>query len=154
MLPLSYLKYKQKIPVLYNKVINFSKKVYIYKKRGTGTALSGGKTQNRDIAAGSGRAIRKGWVAFMEKYYGVAMIAVICVLILFIGAMKQKAEILTTFVLRAFAGAVGIYAVNGMLKSQGLEVVPGVNPVTVLTVGTLGISGFALIYAILFYRLL
>ena len=53
-----------------------------------------------------------------------------------------------------FAGAVGIYAVNGMLKSQGLEVVPGVNPVTVLTVGTLGISGFALIYAILFYRLL
>lgn len=90
----------------------------------------------------------------MEKYYGVAMIAVICVLILFIGAMKQKAEILTTFVLRAFAGSVGIYAVNGMLKSQGLEVVPGVNPVTVLTVGTLGISGFALIYAILFYRLL
>ena len=87
----------------------------------------------------------------MEKYYGVAMIAVICVLILFIGAMKQKAEILTTFVLRAFAGAVGIYAVNGMLKSQGLEVVPGVNPVTGLTVGTLGISGFALIYAIPYF---
>ncbi len=90
----------------------------------------------------------------MEKYYGAAMIAVICVLILFIGAMKQKAEALTTFVLRAFAGAVGIYAVNEILRGQGFSVLPGVNPVTVLTVGSLGISGFALIYAILIYHLL
>lgn len=35
-LPLSYFKYKQKIPALYEKVINFSKKVYIYKNTGTG----------------------------------------------------------------------------------------------------------------------
>lgn len=93
-------------------------------------------------------------MTFMEKYYGAAMIAVICVLILFIGAMKQKAEALTTFVLRAFAGAVGIYAVNEILRGQGFSVLPGVNPVTVLTVGSLGISGFALIYAILIYHLL
>ncbi len=90
----------------------------------------------------------------MEKYYGVAAIAVICVLILFMGAMKQKAEALTTFVLRSFAGAVGICFVNEILKNQGISSVPGVNPVTVLTIGSLGISGFALIYAILFYRLL
>lgn len=93
-------------------------------------------------------------MSVMEKYYGVAMIAVVCVLILFIGAMKQKAEALTTFVLRGFAGAVGIYMVNGILKSQGVSVVPGVNPLTVLTVGSLGICGFALIYAIFLYRLL
>ena len=90
----------------------------------------------------------------MEKYYGVAAIAVICVLILFMGAMKQKAEALTTFVLRSFAGAVGICFVNEILKNQGISAVPGVNPVTVLTIGSLGISGFALIYAIVFYRLL
>lgn len=90
----------------------------------------------------------------MENYYGVAAIAVICVLILFMGAMKQKAEVLTTFVLRSFAGAAGIYIVNEILKSQGITTMPGVNPVTVLTVGSLGISGFALIYGILFYRLL
>lgn len=90
----------------------------------------------------------------MEKYYGVGAIAVICVLILFLGMMKQKAQALTTFILRAFAGAVGIYVVNGILVSQGAPMVPGINPVTVLTVGSLGISGFALIYAILVYRLL
>ncbi len=90
----------------------------------------------------------------MESYYGVAAIAVICVLILFLGAMKQKAEVLTTFVLRSFAGVVGICIVNEILKNQGITMAPGVNPVTVLTVGSLGISGFVLIYAILFYRLL
>ena len=55
---------------------------------------------------------------------------------------------------RGFVGAVGICAVNEILKNQGIDVAAGINPVTVLTVGTLGISGFALIYGILFYRLL
>ncbi|TGY96085.1 transcriptional regulator [Petralouisia muris] len=90
----------------------------------------------------------------MEKYYGAIAIAVLCVLILFIGAMKQKSEALTTFVLRGFVGAVGICVVNEILKSQGVTVAAGINPVTVLTIATLGISGFALIYGILFYHLL
>ena len=91
---------------------------------------------------------------FMEKYYGAIVIAALCVLILFIGAVKQKAEALTTFVLRGFVASAGICAVNEILKNQGIHVAAGINPVTVLTLGTLGISGFALIYGILFYRLL
>ena len=84
----------------------------------------------------------------MEGYYGVGAIAVICVLILFMGMMKQKTQAFTTFILRAFVGAIGIYAVNGILLSKGAAMVPGINPVTVLTVGSLGISGLGLLYGI------
>lgn len=90
----------------------------------------------------------------MENYYGVIAIAIICALVLLMGTMKQKTGIISTFVLRGFVGAVGICVVNEILREQGINVTPGVNPVTVLTVGLLGISGFGLIYGILFYRLL
>lgn len=91
----------------------------------------------------------------MEAYYGVAAIAGICLLVLLMGMLKQKAAgVLVAFVLRVFAGAVGICVVNEVLESQGIAVAAGINPVSLLTVGTLGISGFALIYGILFYHLL
>ena len=91
----------------------------------------------------------------MEAYYGVAAIAGICVVVLIMGMLKQKsAGLAVAFVLRALAGAAGICIVNEALESQGIAVAAGINPVSLLTVGTLGISGFALIYGILFYRLL
>lgn len=90
----------------------------------------------------------------MEKYYGIAAIAGICVLVLFMGMMKQKARVVSVFVLRSFVGAAAICGMNEILKSQGIPVAAGVNPVSILTIGSLGISGFALIYGILFYRLL
>ncbi|MCI9060438.1 MAG: hypothetical protein HFH52_11835 [Lachnospiraceae bacterium] len=48
----------------------------------------------------------------------------------------------------------GIYFCNLFLAKQHISVSVGLNPASLLTVGTLGISGFALIYGILFYRLL
>lgn len=92
----------------------------------------------------------------MENYYGIIAIAIICVLVLLMGTMKQKsrAGVISTVILRGFVGAVGICIVNEILREQGMTALPGVNPVTVLTIGTLGISGFGLIYGILFYRLL
>lgn len=90
----------------------------------------------------------------MEKYYGVAAIAGICVVILFMGIMKQKAAALSAFVLRAFVGAVGICMMNSILASQGIEVAAGINPLSILTIGSLGISGFVLLYGILLYRFL
>ena len=90
----------------------------------------------------------------MENYYGIAAMGVFWVVVVLMGNMKQKTGMISTFVLRAFAGALGICVVNEILKSQGIAVAPGVNPATVLTVGTLGISGFALIYGLFFYRLL
>ena len=90
----------------------------------------------------------------MENYYGITAIAGICVVVLLMGMMKQKAGWISAFILRCAAGTVGICVVNSLLESLGISVAAGVNPVNVLTIGTLGIGGFGLVYGILFYSLL
>ncbi len=90
----------------------------------------------------------------MEIYYGIASIVGICVLVLLMGMMKQKSGWISVFILRCAGGAVGICAVNAALESLGVSVAAGINPVNILTIGTLGISGFGLVYAILFYQFL
>lgn len=86
--------------------------------------------------------------------YGVIAIVAICVLVLVIGALKQKSRVLFQFVARVMLGSVGIYFFNKFLKMQEIPVAAGLNPVNLLTLGTLGISGFALVYGILFYKFL
>lgn len=90
----------------------------------------------------------------MEIYYGIGAIAGICILVLLMGSMKQKGGWVSAFILRSVAGVVGICIVNTLLGSLGISVAAGINPVNVLTIGTLGISGFGLVYAILFYQFL
>lgn len=90
----------------------------------------------------------------MEKYYGIGAILGICLFILFIGIMKQKAKVAAAFFSRGIVGTAAILGANAVLKSQGIAVAVGVNPLSVLTVASLGISGFVLLYGILFYRFL
>lgn len=90
----------------------------------------------------------------MEMYYGIGAIAGICVLVLLMGAVKQKTEWLFVFLLRTVAGTVGICTVNSLLRAQGLAVAAGINPASILTIGILGICGFALVYGIILYQLL
>lgn len=51
-------------------------------------------------------------------------------------------------------GCVGIILLNDFLQQKGIPVAAGLNPLNILTVTSLGGGGFALIYGILFYRLL
>ena len=90
----------------------------------------------------------------MELYYGMGAIIGVCLLVLLMGMVKQKSGRIAVFILRSAGGAVGICVVNSILESQGIAVAAGINPVSILTIGTLGISGLALIYGILFYRFL
>ena len=90
----------------------------------------------------------------MDQEYGMIAIAGICLVVLFMGVMKKKARAAATFLSRAAVGIVGISIVNQVLVSQGIAVAVGVNPVSTLTIATLGISGFALLYAIMFYQTL
>lgn len=90
----------------------------------------------------------------MENYFGIAAIAGICVVVLLMGMMKQKAGWISAFILRCAVGMVGICVVNALLERLGISVAVGINPVNVLTIGTLGIGGFGLVYGILFYKLL
>ncbi|MEY8235428.1 pro-sigmaK processing inhibitor BofA family protein [Lachnospiraceae bacterium 66-29] len=90
----------------------------------------------------------------MELYYGMGAIIGVCLLVLLMGTIKQKSAKIAVFIFRSAGGAVGICVINSILESQGIAVAAGINPVSILTIGTLGISGFALIYGILFYRFL
>lgn len=84
--------------------------------------------------------------------YGGIAIVIICVFILFIGVLKQKAQFIFDFAMRGILGVVGIHFVNEFLKMQGFDVMVGINLISFLTVGTLGISGLALLYGIMFYK--
>lgn len=52
------------------------------------------------------------------------------------------------FLLRMVFGAVGIQVINAVLISQNISVFVGLNLLTLLTVGSLGISGLGLLYGI------
>ena len=78
----------------------------------------------------------------------------ICVLVLLIGVLKQKAAIVLNLIVRVVVGCGGIILLNDFLQKQGIPVAAGLNPLNLLTIGSLGTSGFALIYGILFYTLL
>jgi len=84
--------------------------------------------------------------------YGVIAIIVICVFILFIGILKQKVQFVFNFVVRGILGLTTLYFCNGLLKMQGISIGVGINPISFLTIGSLGISGVALLYGILLYK--
>lgn len=52
------------------------------------------------------------------------------------------------FLLRMVFGAIGIQILNGILLSQNISVAVGLNFLTLLTAGSLGISGVGLLYGI------
>lgn len=86
--------------------------------------------------------------------YGAAAIVAICVIILVIGVLKQKARLVFNFLARSVIGLVCIYFCNDFLKLQGFELTVGINPISFLTTGALGFSGVALLYGIMFYQTL
>ncbi len=88
-----------------------------------------------------------------EKTAFLIMIG-ICALVLMIGLLKQKAVLALNVLVRIVVGCVGIIFLNDFLRQQGIPVAAGLNPLNLLTIGSLGTSGFALIYGILFYSLL
>ena len=86
--------------------------------------------------------------------YGVIAIVAICILVLGIGVLKQKFKIMFHFLIRAVVGLIAIYFCNLFLEMQGISVAVGINPISFLTVGTLGFCGFALLYGVMLYEIL
>ncbi len=78
----------------------------------------------------------------------------ICALVLLIGLLKRKAEMLLNIIVRIIVGCVAMIFFNDFLQQQGIPISAGLNPLNILTIGSLGTGGFALIYGILFYSLL
>lgn len=90
----------------------------------------------------------------MEFLSGAIIIAVVFFLVILIVLAKKKAEFVINFVLRGIVGTTVIYFVNEVLLYYGLSYAIGINPITVLTSGTLGFPGVLLLYGINLYKIL
>lgn len=75
----------------------------------------------------------------------------ICSVFIAISLIKRKPERIVNFALRAFLGTAGICLLDFFLKSKGYEINVGVNTVTILTNGLLGLPGFILLYGLAIY---
>lgn len=90
----------------------------------------------------------------MDIQTGAYMIIFMCVLILCIAALRRKAEFVINILLRSVTGTAVIYFVNQILTTQHIQTMVGVNPISVLTSGILGLPGVALLYGIHFFQFL
>lgn len=90
----------------------------------------------------------------MNDMVAMSLMGGSCVLVLLIAALKRKAQSLLNFLVRTILGAVGIFFINQMLAKQGIMLAVGLNPITLLTTGTLGFGGLALLYGISAFKFL
>ena len=90
----------------------------------------------------------------MERMYGIAAITSVCILVILIGVLKKNAEVLLNFAARTVVYFLCSHFLNSFFLARGLDVAVGINLISFLTYGTLGISGMAALYGILFLQLL
>lgn len=67
---------------------------------------------------------------------------------------EKRTGIFLNFIIRAVVGMSAIFFINEFLTYKEIPVEVGLNEVSFLTSGILGIPGVALLYGILFYRIL
>lgn len=67
---------------------------------------------------------------------------------------EERPGMILDFFVRALIGMAIIFFVNYFLDSQGIEASVGMNGVSFLTSGILGVPGVALLYGIVFYNIL
>ncbi len=90
----------------------------------------------------------------MDTKMSMLVMVGICILVLAIGFLRKNAEIVLNFFVRTILGVMGIYMMNMLLAQMGIAGSVGINPISVLTVGSLGTGGLGLLYGILFYNML
>ncbi len=80
------------------------------------------------------------------KWYFLAAILAVCVILLLIGFLKSRFDLIVNFILRICLGLLGIYLLNTILASSQINLGVGVNSLNALVVGVLGLPGFLLVY--------
>ncbi len=86
----------------------------------------------------------------MEKIILVGII-VICIGFIAFCLIRRRPELLLDFALRACVGTAGVCLLDFVLRSQGYQFTAGVNILTVLSNGLMGLPGFILLYGISIY---
>lgn len=90
----------------------------------------------------------------MENSIGIGLIVAACIMVLFMSAVKNKIEWLLNIIMRGVLGTIAIYFINGGLATLGISLGVGINAVTVLTSGFLGIPGLLALYGLGIYQML
>ncbi len=65
---------------------------------------------------------------------------------------KRSSRVFVNFLVRAIVGITLIFFVNQFLIEKNIDSKVGINPVTIVASGTLGVPGVALLYGISFYH--
>ena len=76
------------------------------------------------------------------------------VLLLILSFFARKAEWLLNFALRGIMGTIAIYFINMGVTFLGFTTVVGINAVSILTTGILGIPGIVMLYGLSIYEIL
>ncbi len=74
----------------------------------------------------------------MDLKMSALILGGICILVLAIGVLRRRAEIILNFLVRTVLGVLAIYIGNAVLMGVGIEQAVGMNAISVLTVGSLG----------------
>lgn len=90
----------------------------------------------------------------MENDKGMILIIAACAVVLLIGLVRSKMEWLLNVFMRSILGTVAIYFVNSALAAAGISLGVGINAITVLTSGVLGLPGLLALYCLGIYRML
>ena len=90
----------------------------------------------------------------MQTYQYAMIIIAVCIVVLLIGAFRNKVEWILNFILRGVTGIVAMYFINLWLEGQQICEGVGLNAINVLTSAILGFPGLVLIYGINFYKFL
>lgn len=78
-------------------------------------------------------------------------VIIACVVFIIVCLVRRRPDLIVDFGLRAAIGTVGICILDLVIKSQGYGVSVGVNGVSILTNGLLGLPGFLLLYGLAVY---
>ena len=90
----------------------------------------------------------------MEINDGMTIIVVVCIVLVLFGFIKTKGKFLVNFVTRMVTGLALIYVINEVLSGYGYTLHVGLNPISAITTGGLGISGIALLYGVMIRKIL
>ncbi len=84
----------------------------------------------------------------------IFIIVIIISTVFIIGCViKQRPDLILDFIVRACFTTAGIYVLNLVMGIQGYSLTVGINGITVLSGGLLGLPGFLLMYGLSFYYL-
>lgn len=90
----------------------------------------------------------------MEIWMQAASIIAACVLVILIGKWKRGVVLFVNFLFRAVLGSLVIYVVDTLLLKMQISCDVGLNIVTVLTCGFLGIPGAAGLFGLRYFLFL